>query len=96
MQALVTISAPQDEMGRVLAGLSVLESLAVALRNPVFFPLFQATLERMPGAIFGLAAVRLLHQVLKTNGMLTLGTLQAIYLLCDFLMLFLRPKQYIR
>lgn len=57
MQALVTLAAPPGEVGRVLAGFSVLESLAVALRSPVFYPLFSATLETLPGAIWWLAAV---------------------------------------
>ena len=70
LMALVTMGAPPNETGRVLAGLSVLESLAVALRNPVFFPLFQATLERAPGAIWWLAAVSC--EGMRVNAMLIL------------------------
>lgn len=68
MQALITLAAPPGEMGRVLAGLSVLESLAVALRSPMFVPLFNATLEKVPGAVWWLSAVRvLLRPALSTK-----------------------------
>ncbi|EKM49728.1 uncharacterized protein PHACADRAFT_265378 [Phanerochaete carnosa HHB-10118-sp] len=59
MQALVTLAAPPGEIGRVLAGLSILQSAAVALRGPVFVPLFNATLEKAPGAIWWLSALML-------------------------------------
>ena len=57
IQALLTLAAPPGEIGRVLAGLSVVQSGAVALRSPVFNPLFNATLEKMPGAIWWMSAV---------------------------------------
>lgn len=60
MQALLTLAAPPDEVGRVLAGLGVLQSVAVALRGPVFVPVFNATLTRAPGAIWCMAAAMLM------------------------------------
>lgn len=57
LQSLVTLAAAPDEMGRVLAGKSALESAAIALRSPAFYALFDATLETMPGSIWLLAAV---------------------------------------
>lgn len=57
MQALLTLAAPPGETGRVLAGLSILQSAAVALRGPVLVSLFNATLEKAPGAIWWLSAV---------------------------------------
>ncbi|OBZ74388.1 Importin-13 [Grifola frondosa] len=52
LQALVTLAAPRDQLGRVLAGFSVLESAAIALRNPVLFALYGATLETCPGVVW--------------------------------------------
>ncbi|GJE91947.1 MFS general substrate transporter [Phanerochaete sordida] len=56
MQALLTLAAPPGEVGRVLAGLSILQSAAAAVRGPIFAPLFNATIEKAPGAIWWVAA----------------------------------------
>lgn len=60
LQSLVTLAAPPDQVGRALAGKSMLESTAAALRGPLFYALYDATLDTMPGAIWLLATVSLL------------------------------------
>ena len=57
LQTLVTLAAAPEEMGRILAGKSAIESAAAALRSPLFFAVYNATLESMPGAIWLLGAV---------------------------------------
>ena len=63
LQSLITLAAAPEEMGRVLAGKSALESAAVALRSPAFYALFDATLETNPGTIWLLAAVSVLRRM---------------------------------
>ncbi|EKM49729.1 uncharacterized protein PHACADRAFT_154268 [Phanerochaete carnosa HHB-10118-sp] len=69
MQALVTLAAPPGETGRVLAGLSILQSAAVALRGPVLVSLFNATLVKAPGAIWWLSALMLILSSLVAFGL---------------------------
>ena len=57
LQALVTLAASPDELGRILAGFSVLESAAVAVRSPTLFALYSVTLEVLPQAVWLVATV---------------------------------------
>ncbi|KAK7689836.1 hypothetical protein QCA50_006475 [Cerrena zonata] len=52
LQALVTLAASPSELGRVLAGFSILECTGVALRNPILLGLYTATLEVAPRTIW--------------------------------------------
>lgn len=57
LQALVTLAASPSEVGRVLAGFSILECTGVAVRNPVLLGLYTATLEVAPKTIWYFTAV---------------------------------------
>jgi len=57
LQALVTLAAPPAELGRILAGFTILESAASTVRNPLMLAVYSATLERYVGAVWWFAAV---------------------------------------
>ena len=57
IQALVTLAASPSELGRVLAGFSILECTGVAIRNPVLLGIYTATLEVAPKTIWFFTAV---------------------------------------
>ena len=55
--SLITLAASPSELGRVIAGISALNAVATALRDPVFHALFSATLATMPGSLWLFASV---------------------------------------
>ncbi len=57
LQALLTLAAPPEGFGRVLAGFSILELAATALSGPIMFGLYNATVEVMPGLVWLVSAV---------------------------------------
>ncbi|KAI0792113.1 major facilitator superfamily domain-containing protein [Abortiporus biennis] len=56
LQALITLATSPQSLGRVLAGVSVIESLAVALRSPILFTIYNLTLEKLPITVWIFAA----------------------------------------
>jgi len=56
LRALVTLAVTPAEFGRVLAGFSVIESIAVALRTPLLFGLYTATLSGAPNVVWRFGA----------------------------------------
>ncbi|KAI0075084.1 MFS general substrate transporter [Panus rudis PR-1116 ss-1] len=56
LQALVTLAAPSSEIGRILAGFSIIECAGVALRNPIMFGIYGATLRVAPRTIWFVAS----------------------------------------
>jgi len=57
LQALTTMASPPAKLGRVLAAMSIIESAAFALLNPLVFGLYNVTLELWPGAVWWFSAV---------------------------------------
>ncbi|EKM49725.1 uncharacterized protein PHACADRAFT_33288 [Phanerochaete carnosa HHB-10118-sp] len=85
MQALLTLAAPPGATGRVLAGLSILQSAAIALRGLVFVTLFDVTLEKASGAVWWLSAVSVDKRPVES----------LILALSSLVMFSLRPKQFV-
>ena len=75
----------------MLAGLSILQSAATAFRGPIFAPLFNATVEKAPGAIWWVAAVSV-RQGHDERGLTV--SWQLILMLCSSVAFALHPRQF--
>lgn len=87
LQSLLTMITPDEDLGQVLAALTIVEGVVLAIRNPLLFAVYEETLQTADGTVWWLAAVS--HDLLPRGAAYFLYKRSSVD---DFLTAFLFPS----
>lgn len=95
LDALVTRAAGPGEIGRVLAGFSIIQSAIVSLRGPVLFLVYSMTLERYHTVIWWFVAVSVSTPSALSEAHPKCKKIKGLLGMCAIIMAFLRPARFV-